>query len=446
MDRPNFRSGLFFLVGVACLLAFFLPQAKNGAVLGRFNYLQILVLWSILMVSGVTCIPEFAQASRKRKVRFRILAATLGANIALVLCEILAASLPATSSANPFYLYTGKALKESNELPYERPANFSWTGTTQGDLMISPSDKPDPFARTVTFQTDHQGFRNSVSIDRADVVFIGDSFTEAGNTPESLTFTSIVSNSLGWAGRNLGRAGFCPSNELQILRRYALDCEPNLVIWQISENNDLFEELSPVKVKTQASLTYLDAWQKRSPTYRLFCLLRDHPVWWMKGSFVDGKGDTIEIRFRSIPDYHHSPDQHPGWPAIASALSKGKAELDENQARLLVVLVPMKVRVVGHFVTFEEDLKPLNNFEWDIPESLTISHALRKLCGDLNVPFVDATSELKKATSEGTLTYLPFDTHLSDAGHACVAAELVRKIEELAAEDAETVPSNSKVE
>jgi hypothetical protein len=62
----------------------------------------------------------------------------------------------------------------------------------------------------------------------------------------------------------------------------------------------------------------------------------------------------------------------------------------------------------------------------EIPPEATLAFYLDKLCGELHVPFVDATPALIDATAAGELVYLPFDTHLSPQGHEIVSHLVVK--------------------
>src|SRR6185369_5953031 len=129
---------------------------------------------------------------------------------------------------------------DSDDLPFERPAHLHWEGLSRGDLAILNQDD-DPYATRVTFVTDHEGFRNGRDQDRANLVFLGDSLTEAGNLPEDDTFVRRTATAMNTTARNLGRAGYTAPTELIVLRKYGLTCRPRAVVWQIAESNDLVE-------------------------------------------------------------------------------------------------------------------------------------------------------------------------------------------------------------
>jgi hypothetical protein len=93
--------------------------------------------------------------------------------------------------------------------------------------------------RYVHYRTDEHGFRNPLGLERADVVFIGDSFTEAGPLPEEETFVRRIEAASGVPAVNLGRSHYGAQQELIVLERYGLAYRPRAVVWVLFEGNDL---------------------------------------------------------------------------------------------------------------------------------------------------------------------------------------------------------------
>lgn len=220
-------------------------------------------------------------------------------------------------------------------MPYERPPHIRWQGRSIGDLALSLR-LPDPYAQEVKFNTDAEGFRNSEHLEHADLIFIGDSFTEAGNVPEDETFVRRVAKMTGMSAPNLGRAGYSPG---------------------IRPKEPLVATLN-------------------SPS-----------------------GDSHRIYFSTKPGFNQDPRQHSGWPYIESAIEKTSATLKESQIGLIVVFLPMKFRVFSDAIESNAKLSPDASLAIHLSEvcrrenvpfvDLTPSLKRRADAGDLVYPPMD---------------------------------------------------------
>lgn len=427
--------GVAVLCGGLCCLAWSLPHAKPDAVLGRLDAGQFFLAVGLTVLFVATTALAACPHDKRRAVAFRLAAVALACAAVLVPWELAAWLLPMRDPMdNPWHLVTGHAAHASDELLIERPPHIHWTGPSRGDLAILQGDA-DPYEHEVTFQTDDEGFRNSVDMKQADIVFIGDSYTEAGNVPDDEIFVQRTGKSLGVTVRNLGRSSYSPPAELIVLKKFGLKCRPKTVVWQIAETNDL-EESQAFKYwqetgrpRSQMGETTwssrADAWQKRSPSYRLFTLLRHRAPWPLSGTFRAADGQLHPIRFYDKPEQKHKPLRNHGWPIMSDAISEGAALLKQEQVRLIVVLIPMKIRAMGHAVNWSEEAKAKLGRNWELPPFNTLAAQLGGLCDQLGATFIDTTPRLKELTTTGELVYLPYDTHLSPQGHAAVSELIV---------------------
>ena len=117
-----------------------------------------------------------------------------------------------------------------DELGFVRKPGVSWEG------YIEDAN------RLVDYHTDRNGFRNPpVERPAADIVFVGDSFTEAIEVDENDTFVRRVGNATGLSVANLGRGAYGPQQEFIVLKKYGLAYKPRFVVWQLFEGNDLLD-------------------------------------------------------------------------------------------------------------------------------------------------------------------------------------------------------------
>lgn len=428
-NAANRYKRLILACAVACACAWTLPRTKPGCVLSRFNYWQfwiVVILTAICLWCGVVLTRA---KSRRRLFVFRSVAIWLGVVSSLALWDVGCLLWPAGAmTENPWYVFTGQATVELPGLPFGRPAYINWHGKSRGDIAIL-GGYVDPYARWLSFHTDFEGFRNGRDIHKADVVFLGDSFTEAGNVPEEETFPQRVAAGLDIDCRNLGRVLYGPSLELIILKEYGLKCQPRLVVWQIAEINDLADEARHGRwiragrppFLPPNRLTRRDGWRRRSPTYWVFARLREPPPWTYEGSFRDSKGQRHPMLFVTPPSRAQQPHEHPGWPIMQAALRDGIQLLRENDVRPIVLFVPIKMRVMGAAVEWSAHTQRPLTPSWDSAGPAPLAAALTRLCRELDVPLIDPTSQLQSRATSGELVFLPFDTHLSPKGHAVIA-------------------------
>ncbi|MFV1994330.1 MAG: hypothetical protein ACC661_02745, partial [Verrucomicrobiales bacterium] len=443
---------LFFL---AAVLAWLLPGAKSPAVFGRLSYTQFVlaVLLSVISIGllGLVACPR----ARRREIGFRLSAVLLAMFSTVALWEAGSRLLPGDAlTHNPWYVWAPGGTSVSDDLRFERPPHLRWEGLSSGDIGERRGTR---YATPVTFNTDYEGFRNEEDIRQAEIVFIGDSYTEAGNVPVTETFSQRVRRALDVSVRNLGRAHHAPSQELIILRKYGLKMNPRAVVWQFCETNDLMDEWSfqwwidqgrprqDFARHPQAAL-----WEHRSPTFRLFEAARgwsEFEQWPLSATFQAADGHVHPMRFSYLPNSEQTPGRNPGWPWIAATLREGATLLERANIDLIVLAMPLKIRVIGPYVSpspqmrkelekhaLDEKVESSGWFAraaegtalpWDIAPGRTFARQLENICEELGVPFVDSMPALRALAADGKMVYFPYETHISSLGHQAVAEALL---------------------
>lgn len=438
--------GWVVAAGLLSLVTWWLPGKKPDAVLGHYNYLEfacglVVTAWFVTLLI-VACAGE----SRQRIWRFRALAVWVSTAVTIASCEYSAVFL--LPSGNPFYTFNeGGVAADSSvpvELPYTRPPHLKWEGWSRGNIPRWGADPKD--TRWLSFETDYEGFRNHQDLRRADLVFIGDSFTEGGNVAYEEGFVQLTAEALNCTARNLGLFGYPPQAEFVVLKHYGLKCDPKVVIWQIFEGNDIADSAQYEEKMRQWNLLgqprfdrsnppHLDSlWVQRSPTYFLFSKLVLHERNWFAGDFqlYDGQVRTVRFVENIAQEHHFATDafgnEHPAWTAIAKSIRECVHLLRQRDVELVMVFIPMKSTVLGNAVEFDEWSKARLPRQLRVPAKYSMAAALAKLSNELGIHFVDTTAFLEAATAEKKLTYIPSDTHLSEYGHQIVSLSLVGEV------------------
>jgi hypothetical protein len=361
-----------------------------------------------------------APIERRRIVAFRACAVLLATVAGYVGAEVIYFFV-GPDPINPFYEVDPRWNLPDPELGFVRKPNITWNGRAYDD----------PAARIVEYRTDENGFRNPPGLGRAEVVFIGDSFTEAGNMPEDLTFVHLVGEQLGVTTANLGRAYYGPQHELIVLKRYALEYHPGTVVWVIFEGNDLLDAqryLRGVRNTPEASASRRSAWSQRSLlTWRLLQpFLKTAPprergdeTWILQ--LPSCEPEKVDFTAVYDPELPHRSAQ--AWEATARCLQDGFEFCRRHDVQMLVVFIPIKFRVYGPFVRLiTPDQEYLGPLPADLQQPTDFGSELAAFCREIGCPFLDTWPALLAAAESGKKTYsLRYDTHLEADGHRVVA-------------------------
>jgi hypothetical protein len=302
-----------------------------------------------------------------------------------------------------------------DELGFSRKPGIRW----QGRIL--------PEGRFLDYRSDESGFRNGLGIKQADIVFVGDSFTEGASVSEEETFVQQVGKKLSRPVVNLGRGYYGPQQELIVLRRYALTYNPRVIVWQLFEGNDLgdarvFAEWlrNPIK-KEPFGVRYA----KNSLITRLLDLtIPKSSTVPHRQQYRDGTTGPLYL------DYSYSPDEPARDPlAFAetkSALEAGYRLCQSRGIKLVVLFVPIKVRVLAPYILFNDQNDKNKYLPVGADSEKDFAHQTAEFCRQLDCPFIDATGPLRQRASEDNhFVYMTIqDSHLDVEGHKVVADTL----------------------
>jgi hypothetical protein len=304
------------------------------------------------------------------------------------------------------------------ELGFVRRPGISWKGRLPGNDQL------------IHYRTDEHGFRNQPGLRRAELVFIGDSYTEAAQVAESDTFVQRIAVASRLSAVNLGRGAYGPQQEFIVLRRYGLAYRPRVVFWQFFEGNDLSDThnfalwqqtggQSPKSLRSRLldnslfnqllSLTLLP--QPITPIARLH--------------YTDQTEQAIALR------YHYQPTQPElmalGMEETLKAVETGFRLCQDQGIRLVLVFIPSMVRVMEPWLVFDDTAQR----EHYLPGSTVkaqhdFSSRLQQWCQQLGCPYLDALPALRsRAARDNRRIYIPNDEHLDVMGHQVIAQLLL---------------------
>lgn len=302
------------------------------------------------------------------------------------------------------------------ELGFVRKPGVTWRG------YVPEANK------TIEYRTDENGFRNPPGMRKADIVFIGDSFTESGTMVEEDTFVRRVEKASGLRAVNLGRGAYGPQQELIVLQRYGLAFEPQVVVWQLFEGNDLDDAASFAEWK--------QSHQPMHTSLRERYFNNSFLAEWLKRTRVSDTGQLVTLRSqqgaarRISIRYPYDPGQPAKIPHATQetlrAVEAGYRLCQSRGIQLLVVVVPTMVRVMEPDISFDRDEDRRRYLPDAIPGQKDFSGRIEELCTQIGCSFVDSFGAMRQAIATGNRNpYIPNDEHLDISGHEVMTKVII---------------------
>ena len=417
--RLRFRSWRSSLVGVllavASIYVWILPlfQPRGDLLWGHYRlidiYIGIPIALATLCAALILAVPNHYRSH----ISIRVITVGIAVLLAFAVSDVVYAFGVMGALRANYWLDQAHIPRRYStadpELGFVRKPFVSWRG------YIRDAN------RVVQYRTDKNGFRNSTEQQRADIVFIGDSFTESATVTEADTFVRRVAHATGMRAVNLGRGAYGPQQELIVLKRYGLSYRPRFVVWQLFEGNDVADaevfaewKQNPHRVNTSLKERYfenslLKHWLTRTRSQKLV-----EPVVTLR--YHDGTSRRASLR------YAYDPDQLSkmvvGMSETLKAIQEGQQFCQSHGIQLLVVVVPTMIRVMQPYISFDRVEERRDYFPERKSGDNGLSDTLEKFCAEIGCSFVDSFSAMSEAgSSDNRGLYIPTDEHLDIRGH-----------------------------
>jgi len=334
-----------------------------------------------------------------------------------------------------------------------------------------------------SLRTDAEGFRNTQVRSAIHIAALGDSFTDGLTLPLDQIWTSRLEQRLGLPVQNYGTAGFGPQQELRVLRDYAIQHHPRVVVLAYFSGNDIVDaERFDKYERSEGSITLpKTGWSikkviARYETFYSFSLFRlalntlgtrtsNHETEGPKVvNTVAQNGETSGISAESVPVFDRgiftipinartlqfalmppylqtltfseaALEKRSGWQLTRKTILEMNRVSHESGATLVVLFIPFKSQV--YFPLLErsfgrDDLErdfqfyfrqePTGfNLQEMSQNRLAQNHLMRRLCEDERIFLIDPTAALQTEVESGRNMYFPDDSHWNADGHELAA-------------------------
>lgn len=416
----SWRSSLAgVLLAVAFISVWIVPlfRPRGEFLWGHYSlrdiYLGIPIALATLCVVLILAVPE----RYKRPLSFRLVTLSITILVALAIIDAVYAFGVMGVSRPNYWLDQAHIPRRysiaDNDLGFIRKPLVSWQG------YVADAN------RVVEYRTDRNGFRNSKEQGRADIVFLGDSFTEAATVAEEDTFVRRVAKTTGLSAVNLGRGAYGPQQELIVLERYGLAYEPRYVVWQLFEGNDLGDaeafarwKKDPDEVTTSLKDRYLNnsllnEWLTTTRAQEIsgpMATLRYH----------DGTTRRVGVRYPYEPDQPST--MHLGMTETLRAIEAGQQLCESRGIELLVVVVPTMVRAMAPQISFDRVEDQRRYLPELHGEQKDFSRTIEEMCDRAGCKFVDGFDAFQESAAKDSRNiYIPNNEHLDVGGHDIMA-------------------------
>ena len=418
-------SGLIIL-SIAFFYLWILPLFQpRGDYLWGYYSLKDIYLGIPIGLALICSLLVFAVPRRfKRPLALRLASISISILFALFLADVAYAMMVNGVWHANFWLDQAHLPRRYStadpELGFIRKPLITWRGYAPGVDSI------------VDYQTDENGFRNPVGTKRAEIVFIGDSFTEAIQVEERDTFVRRVETISKLTAVNLGRGAYGPQQELIVLRRYGLSYRPRVVIWQLFEGNDLADASVFAKWKKNPEAqvgSFKQRYMENSLLADWIPRVRRPPAHFpvVKFKYTDGTESLISLRYQYDPD---APSKNPeGFAETTKAIETGYQLCQSQGVKLVVVLVQPMLRVLEPYLFFERQEDSARYLPKAGVDVRDFSNRMADFCGQVGCSFVDTYTALRNAAAvDNRNLYVPVDEHLDVTGHEVVAQALMEQL------------------
>jgi GDSL-like Lipase/Acylhydrolase family len=423
-------SSAFALGALAFLYVVVLPlvRPRGGLLWGHYRFTDVYAGIPLMVAALCTVAVLATPGPYRRAVALRLIAIAVVVVPAIFLLD-LAHTVAQPRFRQPDFWLDGGHIDRASSIPdhqlgFVRKPHVSWHRAETDD------------GRAVSYRTDEIGFRNPPGTTSADVVFIGDSFTEAAWIPAERTFVGRVAERTGLRVVNLGRGAYGPQQELIVLERFGLRYQPKVVVWQLFEGNDLTDAKNfaawrrdpapparSLKARyIESSLLYrlLEPTEVRPPSGGVPVAIR----------YRDGVQRRKELRYRFVPDQADALAE--AFAETREAVETGARLCATHGIRLIVVFIPTMVQVLEPFITFERP----EDRERALPggavrTSRDFGSRLKAVCTEPACSYVDVFETLRaRALVDNTRVYDRHDPdeHLDVDGHDVVSQAIAKVI------------------
>jgi hypothetical protein len=303
-----------------------------------------------------------------------------------------------------------------------------------GDLYSPRYGVPaEPFEYVATY--DERGFRRGTSKPPFEIVVIGDSFIEIGES-DAVTFSELLHKASGRSVLDLGRAWYGPQQYLALFERYAVPERPAVALLCFFAGND-FDDIHHYEEWRGGSKFYFYEEIDKAPIGARFLRATAESIGFLVARLGLRRADTgprglgpsslglIDLGDRTqlmAFAYWERKISSDELDRLREILAVFKATAEDAGIAPWIVYIPTATQIYAQrhsadsHPSFIERVRTMTGH----PSREAVVH----LSAELGIELVDLLPAFETLAEEGRLLYYPFDTHWNAEGRRA-AAEVI---------------------
>ena len=440
----------------------YLVFQSRDVLLGRYSVDRLVTMVIIAFFSLPAIYIVWLERKNRKEYLFKITSIFLGLIAGLIVLDIAVRLI-----RTPRYIKTDNVY---HRIPQQKDTGIfkDVPENRKAYSRILPGHPDVKYTLTV----DKRGFRNTIDLEKYDVLVLGDSFAEGSKVSDNQTWPFLHGVKSGRSVYNAGMSGGDPNDYLETLQKVGIQLSPDIVLCMLFEGNDFRGSGQIIgRVKRESSLKQrLRAYIKTSPVRSVVlkilinklstpgkeCPNIDNSI--NNNSGQVGGSDIfswfpLAITAGSNSKYYafkvkkllvHYIDKQTfadsdGCKTVFLVLNKIKKICKKNNFRFIVLYAPDKPHVI--MPLFEEKLSAQNIRSFlelkkkGLPSPQKTKSILyknlnaeedviREFCNKEEIEFVSLTKRLRSAIQNGRQAYYTYDQHWTPIGHQVVAEVL----------------------
>ena len=344
------------------------------------------------------------------------------------------------------YVYDSKLIFRPRKLQH----------TSHKDKWAAGSDNPawgvEPNYTTYHATYNQLGFRTNSSSRPYDLVVIGDSYVEIGESDDR-TLSEQIKTYSGLKTFNLGRSWYGPHQYIEVFKRYGLPLKPKTALMCYFSGNDI-QDVAMYGRWLAGGRYYSFSLDRKNFFQRYFIATGQSLSYVWKSWIIGGRsieksnintpdgekpdvlpagsvnpyigvirsGNNVEtkltfnFRYSDLPLTVEMLEADRAWNILEDILVEFKKLCRENQIRPILVFIPSKIQIYKDHLTAKSGKRILQLKHRQDRYHLNSQKAFLSLARKLELEVIDLVPYFQKLARQGRLLYYPFDNHWNSHG------------------------------